>query len=274
MRMGKPLKEKYASQLFTSDVSEEELTPTSLATIRMNQADKIPNHFDERHIKDRDIYHKLSEEERLEIEKEIAESGLNSLSRCLPSDFNDPDPGVRHKKAVMVNLYFEYGGNWNKVFKDSRSCSRRAMVVYWRDELFRAYIAALDPILMLEARGVVVEVWKDGLDEKARLAAALRYLEQADAYNWDRGVRKQVVANKGSLQSALFNRVISDEEFIGTYIKDKLSKIPDNAREALASLLSSQPEQQALPANPPQNIQVADMSKLRDPFDELDDDED
>lgn len=255
-----------AYSFFNEPLDENEITPTTTEILKEEKREFSPKFLEQ----ERDLAKPLSPEERAEIETELRENGFDRLCRCVQSDFNDASIEVRQNKAMMVNLYFEYGGDWMKVFRDSRSVSRRAMVVYWRDDIFRGYISALDPILMLEARGVVVEVFKDGLDEKARLAAALRFLEQADAYNWDKGVRKQVVANKGSLQSALFNRVISDEEFISTYIKDRLNKLPDDAREALEAVFSSPPSEAAPAAERspslPAVIQMADMNKLKDPF--------
>ena len=265
-----------AYALFNEEIDEDAITPGTRVIEERNAQDKQVTHFGPQFLQkaeERGIGYRLSPEERAEIENEVKENGWGSLCRCTQADFNDASIEVRNNKAMMVNLYFEYGGNWMKVFRDPRSVSRRAMAVYWCDDIFKEYIRALDPILMLEARGVVVEVWKDGLDEKARLAAALRFLEQADAYNWDRGVRKQVVANKGSLQSALFNKVISDEEFLNTYIKDKLNKLPDDVRNALSGALPSPSRPQAATEEwaPPQTIQTMDMNKLKDPFGEYDD---
>lgn len=267
--MGQPTKDTEAYRLFSDEIDEEMITPGSEVIKDINAQEKVGTHFQKSFVAkadERGIGYKLSPEERAEIEREVAENGWNSICQCTQADFNDEDISVRQTKATLVNLYFEYGGNWAKVFKDSRSCSRRAMAVYWRDDLLKSYIRALDPILLLEARGVVVEVWKDGLDEKARLAAALRFLEAHDPYTYDRGVRKQVVANKGSIESALFSKVISDEEFLNSYIKDKLNKLPDNVREALEGSLSEKPALPAPEAAMSGSIQVADMSKLTDPF--------
>jgi hypothetical protein len=271
---GRPNKDTAAHRLLFDDLSDDEITPTSLELKNSNTELKLPLFFNEKfdqQAEERGLNYKLTPEERAEIEKEIEENGWTSLCRCTQADFKDADVAVRNIKATMVNLYFEYGGNWAKVFKDDRSCSRRAMAVYWRDDLFRSYVEALDPILMLEARGVVVEVWKDGLDEKARLAAALQFLQAYDAKQWDKGVRKQIVANKGSLQTALFNRVISDEEFINTFVKDRLNKLPENVREALSNA-TSQPEQRQLPPSEVVSsmIGVADITKLKDPFGDTD----
>lgn len=254
------------------DLSDDEITPGSLELKQQNAELGLPLFFSEksdREAEERGLHYKLTPEERAEIEREIEEKGWTSLCRCTQADFNDADVAVRNIKATMVNLYFEYGGNWAKVFKDDRSCSRRAMAVYWRDDIFRGYVEALDPILMLEARGVVVEVWKDGIDEKARLAAALQFLQAYDAKQWDKGVRKQIVANKGSLQSALFNRVISDEEFLNTFVKDRLNKLPEGVRTALSEA-TQRPEQRRLTPTEVVSgmIGVADMNKLKDPFGE------
>lgn len=174
----------------------------------------------------------MSEEEFDEFQQEIIEDGQRRESRCLPSDFQDHDPNVRHQKAIIVNLYFEYGGNWQKVLRDNRAVSRRTLAIYWTDELFRAKIAALDPILTMEARGVVVEIMQEGQDEKTRLAAALRWLEQADGDSWDRGIRRQRIANKGSIANT-FARAITDEEYLTTLAKDKLNRLPEAARKAI-----------------------------------------
>lgn len=265
--VGRPPQSEMSAfdMLFTEEIDAEEIVPGSQEVIRQNIAAGKDPFFNHEMALTRDEFSRLTEEERQEITEAIANNGLERVSRCVPSDFRDPEVIVRVNKAKMVNLYFEYGGNWAKVFRDKRSVSRRTMAVYWSDELFRAYIAALDPILNMEARGVVVEVWKDGLDEKARLAAALQWLAMSNPYEWDKGVRKQVVANKGSLQSALFNRVISEEEFLNAFLKDKLNKLPDNVRETFMQDLT-------VPMEMPDegvssgDIRTADMSKLKDPF--------
>ena len=194
-------------------------------------------------------------------------------SLCLPSDFEDKDPNVRYYKALMVNLYMDYGGNWAKVFKDHRSVSRKTMANYWMDEKFRIKIAALDPILCMEARGVVIEVFKEGVDEKARLAAALRYLEFSDGANWDRGIRRQVVANKGSIANTLLSRKVTDEEFLATLVKDRLNKLPEGARAAISQALETRELPEPIPVSgevvgsEDRFGNVVDMSKLHDPFD-------
>lgn len=269
---GRPPKDSAAHRLLFEDI--DDVTTPCREFAQENIEAKLPTHFGEQFVRqaaERGLDYKLTPEERAEIEREIEEKGWTSLCRCTQADFKDADIGVRNMKATMVNLYFEYGGNWAKVFKDDRSCSRRAMAIYWRDDLFRAYIEALDPILMLEARGVVVEVWKDGVDEKARLAAALQFLQAYDAKQWDKGVRKQIVANKGSLQSALFNRVISDDEFINTFVKDRLNKLPDNVRAALEQEVKRPQVVSTEPVST--RIGTADMTKLQDPFDNQNDEE-
>lgn len=275
--MGSP-----ASRLLFDDLSDDDLTPTTAELQQLNAEQKAGNHFNERFVRqaeERGLNYRLTDEERAEIEKEVAENGWASLCRCSQADFHDENTGTRHIKAMMVNLYFEYGGNWAKVFRDPRSCSRRAMAVYWRDPLFQSYIEALTPILMLEARGVVCEVMAEGLDEKARLAAAIQFLQAHDAKTWDKGVRKQIVANKGSLQSALFTRVISDDEVLDTFIKDRLNKLPDDVRAILADSLSKPVEQPRqvqtidMPGGVSSQIQVADMNKLQDPFGDTEDEQ-
>lgn len=192
-------------------------------------------------------------------------------SLCIPADFNDKDASVRYYKALMVNLYMEYGGNWAKVFKDHRSVSRRTMASYWADEKVRIKVAALDPILEMEAKGIVVEVFKEGIDEKARLAAALRFLEFRDATGWDRGIRKQIVANKGSIANTLISRKVTDEEFLATLVKDRLNKLPEEARVAIAQALETRQLPEPIPVQgevvPTAGFgTVTDMSKLVDPF--------
>lgn len=205
---------------------------------------------------------------------------VDKESRCLPSEFQDSSPDVRYHKALMVNLYFEYGGNWRKVFKDRRAVGKRTMQRYWTDDIFRAKIEALDPLLVLEAKGVVVHLFNEAEDEKVQLAAALRFLEQADGQNWDRGIRRQVVANKGSLQNTILSKVITDEEYLEVFIKDKLNKLPPAYREALRAGIESVKSQQDTLANPndrvvidvpqavPNQIRVSDLRELKDPFED------
>lgn len=259
------------------DLDADQITPGIKETMQELPELGLPSVFGEPYLRkceELGLHRKLSPEERAAIEKEIEEKGWNSLCRCTQADFNDADVHTRNTKAVMVNLYFEYGGNWAKVFRDDRSVPRRAMAVYWRDEIFRSYIEALDPILMLEARGVVVEVWKDGLDEKARLAAALQFLQAYDAKQWDRGVRKQIVANKGSLQNTLFTRIVSDDEVINSFIKDRLNKLPEGVRNALSEAVAKPENRNVTPTEAvSEMISAADMSKLQDPFGDDDEQE-
>lgn len=217
-------------------------------------------------------YKRLSPERVERITKETQELPEKQESRCTESDFADKDAGVRHWKAVMVNLYFEYGGNWRRVLKDSRSVSRRTLSSYFGDEIFRARLAALDPVLALEARGVVVEIYSEGVDEKTRLAAALRFLEYHDAVQWDKGVRKQIVANKGSLQNTLLSKAISDDEYIDVFIRDRLNRLPEPVRKSLAESMKKElPEaEKVIDVTPEERvdpvIRTADVTKLKDPF--------
>lgn len=264
---GRPCKDTAAHRLLFEDLDDP--TPGTHELIQKGIAEGGPMYFDEtKPMPERGLHYKLTPAEREEIEKEIVENGWNSLCRCTQADFEDEDVDVRNRKAIMVNLYFEYGGDWARVFRDSRSVSRRAMAVYWRDDLFRSYIQALTPVLLLEARGVVVEVFREGLDEKARLAAALATLAALEPTTWDKGVRKQIVANKGSLESALFSRVISNDEVITGFIKDRLNKLPDDVRAALSQSLEKPAPQTQQQAPTSGLIQTADMSKLKDPFGE------
>lgn len=247
-------------------------TPTSRELIQDNIAEGAAMCFGPKHMEQRYDFSQLSPQELTEIEEQVANNGHDRVSRCLHSDFKDPDIRVREAKALMVNLYFEYGGSWPKVFRDGRSVSRRTMAIYWRDELFKAHIAALDPIIEMEARGVVVDVFRDGQEEKNRLAAALQFLAMSDPMHWDKGVRKQVVANKGSLTNALFSRVISDEEFLTTFLKDRLNGLPDNMRDAIQKNLVEAPALPMFDEAPPDTIRAADPNKLRDPFGDYGDD--
>lgn len=268
---GRPNNDEFAA-LFNDELDEDEITPRSKDFIQESIEGKYTTHFSPEHASGTNtqgIKQRLTPEERQEIEKEIAENGWGNLCRCNQADFNDQDIQVRHNKALMVNLYFEYGGNWAKVFKDSRAVSRRAFAVYWRDDLLRSYIKALDPILMLEARGVVCKVMLESEDDKAALAAALAFLSAHDARTWDKGVRKQIVANKGSLESALFNRVISDDEIINGFIKDRLNKLPEDVRTALAESITTPQLKTAQVGLVNVTIHTADMTKLKDPFSNL-----
>lgn len=226
------------------------------------------------------LEYRIGQEQRKKAELEATEQAdaQNKVSRCTPEEFQDKDAGVRYCKAVMINLYFEYGGNWRKALKDPRSVSSRTLRSYWADDLFRAKIEALQPIIVLEAKGVVIELFRDGVKEEVRLAAALRILEAYEGEVFDRGVRKQIVANRGSIQNTLLARAISDEEYIKGFISDKLNSLTDDAREALKGLLPA--PQQTIDVTPQdgvkepapsvtkvdETIRVADMSKLTDPF--------
>lgn len=221
----------------------------------------------------------MSDEQLSEIEHETIAAPAHRESRCLPSDFKDLDGNVRYYKAMMVNLYCEYGGNWTKVFKDKRSVSNRTLALYWADENFRARIHALDPVLTLAARGVVVEIMEDpNVDEKVRLAAALRWLEYADGENWDKGIRRQRIANKGSIATALMKNV-SDQEYLEVFARDRLNKLPDDARKAILDALGTNQAQSidTLPSieqngiASPTDIRVVDISKLKDPFEDIND---
>ena len=205
---------------------------------------------------------------------------------CIPSDFGDPDIHRAQRKAEAVNLYIEYGGNWLKVFNDYRGPRRSTVALWMMDDQFKAKIWAADEVVAMEAKGVVVEVMHSSLDDRTRLAAALRFLEYQDAKNWDKGIRKQIVANKGAIQSELLRRDVSDKEMIEFYLKEQLSGAPQHVKQMLLEYMGGAPGVEkpkvldamakevadyhtapgAQVSRPSDRIEVANMADLKDPF--------
>jgi len=182
-------------------------------------------------------YETLSESELTEIAAETR-SIEDRKTRCLPSMFQDKAYCVRFQKATVINLYYEYGGNWTKVVNDKRGVGLRTLQTYFQDEIFRARVEALDPMLTMSARGVVIEMFSSAQDEKTRLAAALRWLEYADGEHWDKGIRKQIVANKGAIQNTLLTQAVTDKQYLDVLVKDRLNALPEKARLAIKQAIN------------------------------------
>ena len=161
----------------------------------------------------------------------------NEESKCRPEYFSDRDIGVRHTKAQMVNLYNEYGGSWQKMRSDARCVGDATLRRYWTDPIFRACIMAFDDIFTLKAKSVITDLMDDD-DSKVRLAAASRWLEANEPEKWNSGVQKQIMANKGSLQNTLFQKIVSEKDFKQTIAQD-----PFFQKQAIGDRLDTQTSQ-------------------------------
>ena len=215
--------------------------------------------------------------ESLELANKAASEERTAF--CMPNDFSDPFYPRRLAKAVAVNLYVEYGGDWAKVWMDERAASRSSLALFMTDDQFRAKIYAADEIVAIEAKGVVVGLMRGAEDEKTRLTAALRFLEYRDGRGWDRGVRKQIVANKGALQQEIFKKDIPEAQILEFYLNEKLQGLDPSVRQSVIEAFGSAPTQkpkmidvisEGVPM-PGMNkgvsrIAVANIADLTDPF--------
>lgn len=174
----------------------------------------------------------MSEEEFRNLQEYLTSE--ENKGKCLPSFFQDSDMGVRVMKANMVNMFYEYEGDWIRMRRDPRCVSDVTLARYWHDEKFRACIKAYDDIFTLKAKGVITSLMSDeGIPPMVRLEAATRLLRAQDANNWDPGVRKQIVANKGSLQNTFLSKIATNDDVLKTLLNDPFSPLPDAVKEQI-----------------------------------------
>lgn len=195
----------------------------------------------------------------------ITEEGV---SECPENIFNDPDAGTRRLKAVMVNLYYEYEGRWDDVRRDPRSVSWQTLQRYWQDERFRACIFAFYSVFNLRAESVISSfITDESLPPMVRLNAAQVWLRANDGEKWDPGIRKQVVANRGSIANTLFSKAVTQEDVLKTVMTDPFMK-----KEILAAVGVSEDNQSSNGMGAvKQSVPVPSLlppKKLSDPFTE------
>lgn len=233
------------------------------------KARPLENPVPERHL----IFEDLPEEDK----KKISEGLLkNDIPRAYAEMFPNDSLRLAAIKALMVNLYFEYAGNWKMVLGDERSVSHRTLSRYWQDPTFRAHIEALQPVLLLKAKGVVMDLMHNAKSEMVRLNAATRWLEAYDGETWDRGVRRQIVANKGTIANTLFSKAIKQEDYWRQIMEDRFA--PMQFREAARAMLAAEglpvpeqleaPSQNEVDVTPPESVEV-EAGDYRESFDSV-----
>lgn len=189
--------------------------------------------------------------------------------KCPPDLFSKiPDQSTRYHMAVMVDLYNQYEGDWSRVKRDPKSVSYPTLCRYWQDETFRACIKAYEDIHIVRAENVVTQLMTDdSVPPMVRLAAAKTYLEAKKSREYDAGVRKQIIANKGSLANTLFSKVVTQKDVLKTIALDPFSEVSVSVKTELLksigmddSLVSAEPE---IPVNADS---LFPNKQLSDPF--------
>jgi len=162
---------------------------------------------------------------------------LPEIPQVYSHEFGDVDLGMAHNMALMINLYVQHDGIWNRVLKDPRSVTKDSLLRYLKIPAFRQKINEVLPLLVQVAKGIVVEGMQLAPRWSDRLNAAFRFLEAHEGDVWDRGIRKQIVANKGSIANTLFKEAVSSKEFWGQMSKDPFA--PEAVRKAALEYLEN-----------------------------------
>lgn len=138
----------------------------------------------------------------------------------MPADFPEKDAVTAFLMARTVNLYFKHSGDWREVQNDYSAPSRKQIAEFLKDPDFMMQVEAFSVFKKAEMESVVLEIAAKGDSSSARLAAATRYLEATDPEKWDRGVRKQIVANKGSVSNSYMTANITVNHFVEALSRD------------------------------------------------------
>lgn len=207
----------------------------------------------------------MTQDELARLQQSIVDSEENS--KVLPELFADPSLQTRQLKAQTCNLFYEYEGDWSAMSRDPRCPSSETLRRYWLDERFRACIKAFDEVLTLRAKSVVSKLMlNENAPPMVQLEAATRWLRANDANTWDPGVRKQIVANKGTLANSFFNKAISEKDVLESLVHDPFSKVPQNIRNQLAEAIGEEPKQLEAQSLPIHDAPVISHIMPDDPF--------
>jgi hypothetical protein len=168
------------------------------------------------------------------------EFGANGERMALPSMFPNNRREKAYNKAQVLNLFVVHGGNWKAVVEDPNCpVTRERINIYLGDEDFREYIDRLYPFITMRAVGTVIELM-DCESDSVRLQAALRWLEAHEGEKWDKGIRKQIVANKGSIATEIFAKAVNQESFLEALSKDPF--MPETVKQAVSGLINEKPK--------------------------------
>jgi hypothetical protein len=157
---------------------------------------------------------------------------VRKSSRCMPSDFPGKDSVTAFMMSRAVNLFFKHNGDWSEVTKDYAGPSRRQLAGFLKDPEFMMQVEAFSIYKTAEMESVIMNEAKNGDSSAARISAADKYLQAKKPEEWDRGVRKQIVANKGSVSNSYMTANITVNNFYEALSRDPALSIDTTSEES------------------------------------------